>query len=87
MSPPRRAALAVIRGYQWLSAAFPRRCRFEPTCSHYAADAVRQYGILRGTVLAAWRVLRCHPLSAGGLDPVSEQRLFAPHHRAPTPSA
>jgi len=83
----RELALAPIRLYQRvISPGLPRRCRYEPTCSHYAVDAVREYGILRGAVLAAWRVLRCNPFSAGGLDPVNEQRLFAPRsstiHRA-----
>lgn len=45
-------------------------CRFHPTCSHYAAEALRVHGIFRGLALAAWRILRCSPLSEGGLDPV-----------------
>ena len=69
--------LAPIRAYQrFISPALPRRCRYEPTCSAYAVDAVRELGILRGLVLAAWRLLRCNPLSRGGYDPVSAQRLF-----------
>lgn len=72
-----RVVLAPIVFYQRaISPAFPRRCKYEPTCSAYAAQAVREFGILRGLPLAAWRVLRCNPLSHGGFDPVSDQRLF-----------
>jgi putative membrane protein insertion efficiency factor len=52
------------------------RCRYYPSCSAYAVDAVREYGVIRGTVLAAWRVIRCNPLSHGGFDHVHDQRLF-----------
>jgi uncharacterized protein len=77
----RRALAAVltapIRLYQRLiSPVLPRRCKYEPTCSVYAAEALRAHGPLRGSVLAAWRLLRCNPFSHGGYDPVSEQRLF-----------
>jgi putative membrane protein insertion efficiency factor len=73
----RRAALAPVLLYQRLvSPLFPRRCKYEPTCSRYAVDAVREVGVLRGGVLAAWRVLRCNPWSHGGYDPVSARRLF-----------
>lgn len=66
-----------IRLYQRvLSPALPRRCRYEPTCSAYAVTAVRRYGVLRGLILAGWRLLRCNPLSDGGIDPVEAQRLF-----------
>lgn len=69
--------LAPVVAYQRvISPALPRRCKYEPTCSHYAVRAVREYGILRGLVLATWRVLRCNPWSDGGYDPVSAQRLF-----------
>jgi len=68
---------APIIAYQRLiSPAIPRRCKYEPTCSRYALDAIRQYGILRGPVLAGWRLLRCNPWSHGGYDPVEDQRLF-----------
>jgi putative membrane protein insertion efficiency factor len=59
-----------------ISPALPRRCRYEPTCSNYAVQAIREYGILRGLVLAAWRLLRCNPFSPGGYDPVRAQRIF-----------
>jgi uncharacterized protein len=73
----RRLVLAPIVAYQRVvSPALPRRCKYEPTCSAYAVQAIRDYGILRGLVLAAWRVLRCNPFSHGGFDPVEAQRLF-----------
>ena len=66
-----------IRGYQrFLSPALPRSCRYHPSCSQYAVDALRSYGVLRGSVLAAWRIMRCNPLSDGGYDPVERQKLF-----------
>ena len=69
--------VAPIRLYQRLiSPALPRRCKYEPTCSAYATEALRAHGPLRGSVLAAWRLLRCNPFSHGGHDPVSAQRLF-----------
>jgi uncharacterized protein len=77
MNPARRIVLAPIAASQRvISPALPRRCKYEPTCSAYAVQAVREYGILRGLVLASWRLLRCNPLSHGGFDPVSAQRLF-----------
>jgi putative membrane protein insertion efficiency factor len=83
----RRAAIAPIVVYQRLiSPLFPRRCKYEPTCSRYAAQAIRRFGILRGLVLAGWRLLRCNPWSHGGYDPVDAQRLFRPppsHARPP----
>ena len=66
-----------IRLYQrFVSPALPRRCKYEPTCSAYAREALRTYGPIRGIVLASWRLLRCNPFSHGGHDPVSAQRLF-----------
>jgi uncharacterized protein len=73
----RLAATAPIVVYQRLiSPAIPRRCKYEPTCSRYAVEAIRRYGILRGLVLAGWRLLRCNPWSHGGYDPVEAQRVF-----------
>ena len=69
--------LAPIRLYRrFLSPALGQRCRYYPTCSAYAEEAVREVGAFRGMILAAWRVLRCNPFSRGGLDPVSERTLF-----------
>jgi putative membrane protein insertion efficiency factor len=72
-----RVLIAPIRLYQRVvSPALPRRCKYEPTCSAYAAEALRTHGPLRGMLLAAWRLLRCNPFSHGGYDPVSSQRIF-----------
>jgi len=73
----RRIVLAPVRGYQRaISPALPRRCKYYPTCSAYTVQAIESYGILRGAVLAVWRLLRCNPFSHGGYDPVSAQTLF-----------
>jgi putative membrane protein insertion efficiency factor len=67
----KRLLLALIGAYQRrISPAFPRRCRYEPTCSAYAVESIRRFGAARGTLLASWRVLRCNPFSHGGFDPV-----------------
>ncbi len=77
MTRARRAFVAPIRFYQRaISPALPQRCRYHPSCSQYAVQAVARYGILRGAILAAWRLLRCNPFSHGGYDPVSAQTLF-----------
>ena len=82
----RSLAVAPIKLYQRLiSPMVGQRCKYYPSCSEYAVQAVQRFGILRGLVLAAWRLLRCNPWSHGGFDPVEEQRLFAP--KAPVPSA
>ena len=63
--------LQTLRGYKaLLSPMLPNACRFVPTCSEYAAEAISTYGAFRGTLKAIWRILRCHPFSAGGFDPV-----------------
>ena len=70
----KRIALAPVRLYQrWISPLLPRRCKYEPTCSAYAVEAVERFGVVRGTVLACWRILRCNPFSHGGFDPVREE--------------
>lgn len=85
MTAVRRLLLAPLVAYRrWVSPALPRRCRYEPTCSAYAERAIGEFGILRGLVLAGWRVLRCNPFSHGGYDPVEAQRVFRPRP-APTP--
>ena len=77
MSALRAIAIAPIRVYQRaISPALPKRCKYYPSCSEYAVQAVRSYGILRGLVLAAWRLLRCNPWSHGGVDLVEDQTLF-----------
>lgn len=67
----RHGLVSVIRFYQrWVSPLLPPACRFEPTCSHYACEAIRRHGVLRGTARAVLRVLKCHPFHPGGFDPV-----------------
>ena len=74
----RSAAIALVRLYQVLvSPLLPANtCKYHPTCSQYAIDALREFGVLRGALLAVWRVLRCNPWSHGGVDHTTEQRLF-----------
>lgn len=83
----RAVVLAPILAYQrFISPALPQRCKYYPTCSAYAVDAVRELGVIRGTILAAWRVLRCNPWSHGGYDPVESRGLFrgsTPTHPSP----
>jgi uncharacterized protein len=86
VNPLRSILIAPIRVYQRLIApAFGSRCKYYPSCSEYAAQAIATFGILRGLILAGWRLLRCNPWSHGGFDPVEDQRLFK--SRAPAPSA
>lgn len=67
----RRVLVGIIRAYQYLlSPWWGTQCRFTPTCSHYAVEALERHGALAGSWLAARRILRCHPWSAGGYDPV-----------------
>lgn len=73
----RRVVLVPIVLYQRvISPAIPRRCKYEPTCSRYAVEAISRYGVVRGLLLAGWRLLRCNPFSYGGYDPVDAQGLF-----------
>ncbi|MBJ7455377.1 MAG: membrane protein insertion efficiency factor YidD [Thermoleophilia bacterium] len=70
-------AIAPIRAYQrFVSPLIPRRCKYHPTCSAYAVDAVREFGVMRGFVLAGWRLLRCNPWSHGGVDYAHDQTVF-----------
>ncbi len=86
MNSARACAVLPIRFYQRLVAPITGpRCKFYPSCSEYAAQSIMRFGILRGLVLAGWRLLRCNPWSRGGYDPVEEQRLFRP--RRPAASA
>jgi putative membrane protein insertion efficiency factor len=74
---PRRVAAGLIHAYRWATAGFPRRCRYEPTCSAYALEAINEYGLVRGGWLAIRRIGRCHPWAPGGID-----RVPAPKTRA-----
>jgi putative membrane protein insertion efficiency factor len=82
----RAFVVAPVRLYQRLiSPSVGSRCKYYPSCSEYAAQAISRFGILRGLILAGWRLLRCNPWSHGGFDPVDDQRLFtsqAPVSRA-----
>ena len=70
---PRRWFIALIRVYQkTISARTPAVCRFTPTCSAYAIEAIGRFGVILGTALALWRILRCNPLCRGGYDPVPQ---------------
>jgi len=79
LNPAQRVALKAIAWYQkyWSPDHSPRKalypygyCRFQPTCSQYTAEAITKYGVIRGSVLGVWRILRCQPWSRGGHDPV-----------------
>jgi hypothetical protein len=75
----RSLALRCLRLYKrWISPSFPPSCRYIPTCSEYAIEAVERHGVVHGTMLAAWRLLRCHPLAKGGLDPVPQVNASVP---------
>ena len=65
------AMLSLLRTYKWAVSPFlPMSCRYVPSCSEYAMEAVERYGVLRGALMAGWRLLRCHPFVRGGYDPV-----------------
>ncbi|HYX76379.1 MAG TPA: membrane protein insertion efficiency factor YidD [Gaiellaceae bacterium] len=71
-------AMAPIYVYRWaVSPLLGNRCKYYPSCSQYALDALREYGLLKGSILAGWRLLRCNPWSHGGVDHAHDQRLFA----------
>jgi uncharacterized protein len=73
----RRVATAPIRLYQVaISPLMGRHCKYHPTCSAYAVEAIREFGAARGLVLAGWRLLRCNPWSHGGVDYPRDQRVF-----------
>ncbi len=78
--------LAPLRFYRrFVSPAIAPRCRYYPTCSAYAEQAVRELGLVRGAILALWRLLRCNPFSRGGYDPLEARRLFrSERERDPT---
>jgi uncharacterized protein len=67
----------ALRGYKrWISPMFPVACRYVPTCSEYAEEAVERYGVVRGVTLAIWRLLRCHPFGGSGWDPVAKREKW-----------
>ena len=78
----RYLGVALVWAYRLMLRPFlgPGSCKYHPSCSQYALDALQRYGLVRGTILAAWRLARCNPWSRGGFDPVDAQKLF--HTRA-----
>jgi putative membrane protein insertion efficiency factor len=75
-----RLALLLVRGYRTAVSPLLRpRCKYHPTCSQYATDALHEFGLVRGLVLAAWRIARCNPWSHGGVDYAHDQTLFHRH--------
>ena len=69
----------LIKCYKkWISPLLPSACRFEPTCSIYAMQAIERFGVIRGLLLAIWRILRCNPLCKSGYDPVPERGFRNP---------
>jgi len=81
-----RVALGLLRAYQWaISPLFPPACRYTPTCSEYAMEAIERFGVLRGGWKTLARVLRCHPFVKGGYDPVepkTNDQLTTHYHGA-----
>lgn len=68
---PRNCAVVILRGYRAvISPLYGEVCRFYPSCSRYTLEAIQEYGVVRGVGLGAWRILRCHPWAAGGVDDV-----------------
>lgn len=73
-NPVSSALIYLVRWYQkTISAGTPRRCKYQPTCSQYAIDSIKIHGVLKGTILFSWRILRCNPWSSGGVDWVPEK--------------
>ena len=73
----KRILIALIRFYKRaISPLLPNACKYTPTCSEYAMEAIEVHGALKGSLLAAWRLWRCNPFSRGGYDPVPK-----PHHK------
>jgi putative membrane protein insertion efficiency factor len=70
-STPQKIAITLVKAYQrWVSPLLGPRCRFDPTCSFYTIEAINRFGVIKGCWLASKRIIKCHPLHAGGLDPV-----------------
>ena len=81
-----RALLAPVRFYQrFISPALPASCRYHPTCSAYAVTALEMHGPIKGTLLALWRLLRCNPLTRGGVDHVPDKGQGRYHHPRDVP--
>ncbi|NOG72404.1 membrane protein insertion efficiency factor YidD [Roseicella sp. DB1501] len=86
MTPAARALRGAVIAYQWtLRPVIGAQCRFHPSCSHYALEALQRHGALRGGWLATRRILRCNPWHPGGEDPVPPSRAAAPPAFQPVP--
>jgi putative membrane protein insertion efficiency factor len=73
----RELFLLPVHAYRWLiSPNLKPRCRYYPSCSSYAVQSVRELGVFKGTIVASWRVIRCNPWSAGGVDELADRSLF-----------
>lgn len=85
VSAPAALTMRLLTGYQrYISPALGPRCRYDPSCSEYARQAIERFGILRGAWLALRRVCRCHPFTEGGADPIPDGFVWwgrRPHHR------
>jgi uncharacterized protein len=81
-APAWLVAQPIVAYRRWISPALPARCRFYPSCSAYALEAVRVHGAIRGIGLAIWRLLRCHPFHPGGFDPVPPRRGVSPEPKS-----
>jgi putative membrane protein insertion efficiency factor len=69
--------IGLVYAYRYtLGLLFPGSCKYHPSCSQYAIDALREFGVVRGSILAGWRLLRCNPWSHGGVDYARDQRIF-----------
>ncbi len=83
MSPVSRLLTLLVRAYQLVfRPILPPACKFVPSCSDYAIEALRTHGAVQGVLLAGWRVLRCNPFTAGGYDPVPARHPRGPDHAA-----
>ena len=83
-----RGMLQILRAYKWaISPMFPPSCRYTPTCSEYAMEAIERFGVLHGGIMGAARLLRCHPFVKGGYDPVIKPGVEAPWKSGPLRAA
>ena len=74
---PGSAGVGLVLAYRYtLGMLFPASCKYHPSCSRYGIEALKQYGLVRGSILTGWRLLRCNPWSRGGVDHVHDQTLF-----------
>jgi putative membrane protein insertion efficiency factor len=83
---PRYLGVALVHAWRWsfgLLLTPPGTCKYHPSCSQYALDALEEFGLLRGTILAGWRLLRCNPWSHGGVDYARDQTVFPLRPPAP----